>query len=164
MTALLMTDEDNLNEKAKTLIEDLKTMKSQIQAVKLKELLENSERFLEREEINGILLQVGRFPDIQANMLRDIGDKARARPEPNIVILASVNTEDNSCQLVVMADDKAVNQGVNAGALVKEACIILGGKGGGRKNLAQGGGREGSKLEEALTKIRELVKSQTKEK
>ena len=164
MTALLMTDEDNLNEKAKSLIDELKTMKSQIQAVKLKELLENSEKFLEREEINGILIQVGRFPDIQANMLRDIGDKARARPEPNIVILASVNTEDNSCQLVIMADDKAVNQGINAGSLVKEACIILGGKGGGRKNLAQGGGREGSKLEEALNTIRELVKTQTKEK
>ena len=90
-------------------------------------------------------------------MLRDIGDKARARPEPNVVILASVNTEDKACQLVVMADDQAVNKGVNAGLLVKEACTILGGKGGGRKNLAQGGGRDGSKLEEALTKIRELI-------
>lgn len=158
LTALLSTDEDGLNDKAKALIEDMKTMKSQIQAQKLKELLENSARFLEREELaNGVLLQVGRFPDIPANMLRDIGDKARARPEPNVVILASLNTEDNSCQLVVMADDQAVNKGINAGLLVKEACVILGGKGGGRKNLAQGGGREGSKLEEALTKIRELI-------
>ena len=49
-----------------------------------------------------------------------------------------------------------------AGILVKEACAVLGGKGGGRKNLAQGGGREGSKLEEALKKINELVKNQVK--
>ena len=160
MTALLSTDEEGLNDKARALVDELKTLKSQVQAAKLRELLENSERFLEREEVGGVLLQVGRFPDIQANMLRDIGDKARARPEPNVVILASLSTEDNSCQLVVMADDKAVNMGVNAGALVKEACAILGGKGGGRKNLAQGGGREGSKLEEALTRIRELVKEQ----
>ena len=160
MTALLSTDEEGLNDKARALVDELKTLKSQVQAAKLRELLENSERFLEREEVGGVLLQVGRFPDIQANMLRDIGDKARARPEPNVVILASLSTEDNSCQLVVMADDKAVNMGVNAGALVKEACTILGGKGGGRKNLAQGGGREGSKLEEALTRIRELVKEQ----
>ena len=160
MTALLSTDEDNLNEKARNLVEELKTMKAQIQAVKLRELLENSERFFEREDVNGVLLQTGRFPDIQANMLRDIGDKARARPEPNVVVLASVNSEDNSCQLAVMASDSAVSMGVNAGALVKEACGILGGKGGGRKNLAQGGGREGSKLEEALKRIRELVMSQ----
>ncbi len=162
MTALLMTDEDGLKDKAAALVDELKTMKAQIQAVKLKELVENSERFFERENVNGILIQTGRFPDIQANMLRDIGDKARARPEPNIVILASVSTEDNSCQLVVMADDNAVNMGINAGILVKEACSVLGGKGGGRKNLAQGGGREGSKLEEALKKINELVKNQVK--
>ena len=61
-----------------------------------------------------------------------------------------------------MADDNAVNMGINAGILVKEACSVLGGKGGGRKNLAQGGGREGSKLEEALKKINELVKNQVK--
>ena len=160
MTALLMTDEDGLNDKAKSLVEELKVLKNQIQAVKLRELLENSERFLEREELEGVLLQVGRFPDIQANMLRDIGDKARARAEANVVILASLSTEDNSCQLVVMASDDAVSKGINAGALVKEACSILGGKGGGRKNLAQGGGRDGSKLEEALNKIRELAKNQ----
>ncbi|MBQ9419851.1 MAG: alanine--tRNA ligase, partial [Synergistaceae bacterium] len=150
MTALLMTDEDGLNEKAKNLVEELKIMKNQIQAAKLKELLENSERFFEREELDGVLLQIGRFPDIQANMLRDTGDKARARQEPNVVILASLNTDDNSCQLVAMASDDAVGKGINAGALVKEACSILGGKGGGRKNLAQGGGRDGEKLEEAL--------------
>ena len=160
MTALLMTDEDGLKEKASALVEELKVLKNQIQAVKLKELLENSERFLEREELDGIMLQTGRFPDIQANMLRDIGDKARARPEPNVVILASLSTEDKSCQLVVMADDNAVNMGINAGILVKEACAIIGGKGGGRKNLAQGGGKDGTKLEEALKKIRELVKEQ----
>ncbi|MBR0256683.1 MAG: alanine--tRNA ligase [Synergistaceae bacterium] len=160
MTALLSTDEDGLADKAKALVDDLKAMKSQIQAAKLRELLDSSERFLEREEVSGILLQIGRFPDVPANMLRDIGDKARARPEPNIVVLASVSTEDNSCQLAVMADDKSVNMGVNAGALVKEACVILGGKGGGRKNLAQGGGKNGAKLEKALSRIRELVKSQ----
>ncbi len=156
LTALLSTDEDSIDEKARALVDELKTVRSEIQAVKLRELLENSERFLEREEVNGILVQVGRFPNIPANMLRDIGDKARARPEPNVVILASIG-DDESCQLVVMADDKAVNMGVNSGLLVKEACAVLGGKGGGRKNVAQGGGREGGKLEEALTKIRELI-------
>ena len=160
MTALLSTDEDNLNEKARALVDELKTMKSQIQAAKLRELLDNSEKFLEREELNGVLLQVGRFPDIPANMLRDIGDKARARPEANIVLLASINSDDKSCQIIAMADDKAVNLGINAGNLIKEACAVLGGKGGGRKNLAQGGGKDGEKLESALKRIRELVENQ----
>ena len=157
LTGLLSTDEEGLTEKAKTLVEELKTARSEIQAVKLRELVENSERFFEREEIGGILVQTGRFPNIPANMLRDIGDKAKAKQDGSVVILASLGN-DESCQLVVMADDKAVACGVNAGMLVKEACLLLGGKGGGRKNLAQGGGKYGAKLDEALMKIRELLK------
>ena len=136
MTALLSTDEENLNEKAKSLVEELKTIKAQLEAVKLKELLSNSERFLEHEDLNGISIQTGRFPNVKIEMLRDIGDKARAKPEPTVVILASINDENKACQLVVMANDKAVEKGVDAGKLVKESSLILGGKGGGRKNTA----------------------------
>ena len=157
MTALLSTDEENLNEKAKSLVEELKTIKAQLEAVKLKELLSNSERFLEHEDLNGISIQTGRFPNVKIEMLRDIGDKARAKPEPTVVILASINDENKACQLVVMANDKAVEKGVDAGKLVKESSLILGGKGGGRKNTAQGGGRNGEKLNDALKKIHEII-------
>ena len=156
MTALLSTDEENLNEKAKSLIEELRVMKTQLEATKLKELLENSEKFLEHEDVNGIMIQTGRFPNVKTEMLRDIGDKARAKAEPTVVILASVN-DDKACQLVVMANDKALEKGVDAGKLVKEASLILGGKGGGRKNTAQGGGRNSEKLNDALKKIREIL-------
>ena len=158
ITALLSTDEDGITEKARALIEELKTARSEIQAVKLRELTENAERFFEREEVKGLLVQTGRFAGIPANMLRDIGDKARAKQDGSVVILASVG-DDKSCQLIVMADEKAVGQGVNAGALVKEACGILGGKGGGRKNLAQGGGKDGVRLDEALARIHALLKN-----
>ncbi|MBQ7155440.1 MAG: alanine--tRNA ligase [Synergistaceae bacterium] len=157
LTGLLSTDEEGLSEKAKALVDELKTVRSEIQAVKLRELTENAERFFEREEIGGLLIQTGRFQGIPANMLRDIGDKAKAKHDGSVVILASIG-DDESCQLAVMADDKAVSLGVNAGALVKEACAVLGGKGGGRKNLAQGGGKDGAKLDEALNRIRELLK------
>ena len=156
LTGLLSSDEEGLAEKAKTLVDELKTARSELQAAKLQQLAENAERFFEREEIGGVLVQTGRFPNIPANMLRDIGDKAKAKHEGSVVILASLG-DDESCQLVVMADDKAVSLGVNAGALVKEACAILGGKGGGRKNMAQGGGKDGAKLDEALSRIRELL-------
>ena len=158
MTALLSTDEENLADKAKQLLEDLRVMKSQVEAAKLRELLDNSEKFLEHEDVGKISVQVGRFPNVKIDMLRDIGDKARAKPEPTVVILASL-TEDSACQLVVMANDKAVELGVDAGKLVKESSAILGGKGGGRKNTAQGGGRDGKNLDSALKRIREILGS-----
>ncbi len=52
--------------------------------------------------------------------------------------------------------------GANAGALVKEASVILGGKGGGRPATAQGGGKDGAKLDEALKRIEELLREQVK--
>ncbi len=161
MTALLSTDEEGLKEKAQGLVDDLRRMKNELQAVKLRELTENTERFLERREVGGVLLQVGRFPNVKPDVLREVGDKAKARPEPTVVVLASVG-DDESCQLVVMADDRAVKLGANAGALVKEASAILGGKGGGRPSTAQGGGKDGAKLDEALARIEALVKEQVK--
>ncbi|MBQ7570539.1 MAG: alanine--tRNA ligase [Synergistaceae bacterium] len=162
MLSLFSADEDNLKDKAQNLIDELKRVKSEVQAAKLKEFTENSERFLERRELesssgNKLLLQIGRFPDVKPDMLREIGDKAKARPEATAVVLASLS-EDKSCKLIVMADDRAVKMGVNAGALVKEASGLLGGKGGGRPSTAQGGGRDGDKLDEAIIKIEELIK------
>ena len=112
-----------------------------------------------RREIGGVLLQTGRFPGIKPDMLRDIGDKAKARPEPTVAALASVS-EDGACQLVVMADDRAVKLGANAGTLVREASVILGGKGGGRPSTAQGGGKDSAKLNEAFARIELLLKEQ----
>ncbi|MBQ9565722.1 MAG: alanine--tRNA ligase [Synergistaceae bacterium] len=165
MTALLSTDEEGLKDKAQSLVDELRRLKNEIQAVKLRELTENADRFLERREVGGVLFLSGRFPNIQPAMLRDIGDKAKARPEPTVVALASVSDDEReasspNCQLVVMADDKAVKLGANAGTLVREASVILGGKGGGRPTTAQGGGRDGAKLNEAFARVEALLKEQ----
>ena len=158
MTALLSTDEENLQDKARSLVNELKAIKSEIQATKLKQVLENASKFLEHEDINGVAVQTGIFPDVKPDTLREIGDKARANAEASVVILASLNSE-KACQLVIMANEKAVAKGIDAGKLVKEACVILGGKGGGRKNTAQGGGRDGDKLDLALKHIRKIINS-----
>ena len=62
--------------------------------------------------------------------------------------------------LIVMADDRAVKLGANAGAIVREASTVLGGKGGGRPSTAQGGGRDGEKLAEALERAAKVLKGQ----
>lgn len=59
-----------------------------------------------------------------------------------------------------MADDDAVRLGAHAGNLVKEASVLLGGRGGGRPNTAQGGGRNAAKLTEALDRVEALLRTQ----
>ena len=61
-----------------------------------------------------------------------------------------------------MAGEAAVQKGVNAGGIVKEAAPIFGGGGGGRANFAQGGGTECGKLSEAVRVAQEAVMKQLK--
>jgi alanyl-tRNA synthetase len=70
--------------------------------------------------------------------------------------------DGKSCRLMVMAGDEAVQKGVHAGNIVKEAAPIMGGGGGGRPNFAQGGGTQCGKLAEAVQAAEEIAKKQLK--
>jgi alanyl-tRNA synthetase len=71
-------------------------------------------------------------------------------------------SDAKTCKLMVMAGEVAVQKGVNAGNIVKEAVPVFGGGGGGRPNFAQGGGTKPDKLKEAVQAAEEAVKKQLK--
>jgi alanyl-tRNA synthetase len=77
-----------------------------------------------------------------------------------VVLLASV--ADDNVTLVAMADEKAVARGVSAGKIVKEASAMLGGGGGGRPAMAQGGGRDARALPRVFAAFQPLVEGQVK--
>ena len=65
--------------------------------------------------------------------------------------------KENKVNLLVMATDDVVKKGVHAGNIVKAAAACCGGGGGGRPNMAQAGGKDVSKIEEALQKAKSLL-------
>ncbi|MGB9854085.1 MAG: alanine--tRNA ligase [Candidatus Bathyarchaeales archaeon] len=71
--------------------------------------------------------------------------------------------DEKNARIMVMAGKKAVERGVNAAEIVKEASAIIGGGGGGRQNFAQGGGTRIEKLQEAIRKAEETLKRQVKQ-
>ena len=71
-------------------------------------------------------------------------------------------SDGKTCRLMVMAGEEAVQKGVNAGNVVKEAAPIFGGGGGGRPNFAQGGGTKCDKLKETVQAAEDSVKKQLK--
>ena len=162
LTALLSTDEEGLALKAQGLVDELHRLQRRLQEAKLRDLTKNIESFFDRRDIDGVLLQTGKFSSVAPDMLREIGDRVKERTgQPTVVVLVDVG-EDESCKIVVMADDDAVRLGAHAGNLVKEASVLLGGRGGGRPNTAQGGGRNAAKLTEALDRVEALLRTQLK--
>ena len=163
LMGMLSADESSLPARTEELLNETRRLQREAQAMKLKEMIQNVGSVFTQKNIGGITLQTGRFPQSSpdsAEILRDVGDKAKSRYSPTVVVIASVAEDD--CRLTVMADDAAVKMGADSGALVKEAAILLGGRGGGRPNMAQGGGKNASSLDDALAKIEALLAEQIK--
>ncbi len=94
---------------------------------------------------------------IGGEQLRQVAIKAREELGSNsVVVLGSV--EDGRVTLMVACGQAAIESGIKAGDLARVASAVLGGGGGGKPDLAQGGGSEVSKLDEAISAAVGLIK------
>ena len=101
--------------------------------------------------VDGVSLLVERVENLDLNVLKDIIDKITAPLDKAIVFFANVVND----KIIFICKNKNTN--FNAGMLVKEAAIITGGNGGGRPDFAQAGGKDATKLSEALQTISQKV-------
>ena len=96
-------------------------------------------------------------PDAQA--LREMGDRLRDKLGSGVVVLGSVF--NGRPGLLAMVTPDLVERGFDAGAIVNEAARVMGGGGGGQPRLAQAGGKDASKLGDALAAVADIVTRQT---
>jgi alanyl-tRNA synthetase len=108
------------------------------------------------EEIGGVAVAVGSLGEIadQRAML-EIADRVRQKLGAAAVVLGGAG--DGKVALVASFSDEATGRGLSAAAVVKEAAAVVGGGGGGRENVAQAGGRDPEKLDEALSVARAAI-------
>jgi alanyl-tRNA synthetase len=104
------------------------------------------------QDRNGVHVLVDAQPGLDAGTLRDVSDTVRQRLGNAVVVLGS--EVDGRAHLVANVAPSAVERGLNAGDLVRVAAPVIGGGGGGRDTLAQAGGKDPSKLDEALATAR----------
>jgi alanyl-tRNA synthetase len=111
-----------------------------------------------RSEIDGIVVQARRVPEMSPAELRNLADTLRQKLGSGVVVLG-MESGGKATLLVAVTDD--LTDRVRAGDVVRELAKVVGGRGGGKPNLAQAGGPEIGKLDEALQKapqtIREVV-------
>ena len=89
------------------------------------------------------------------NGLRNLGDQLKEKLGDGVVLIAS--TLDGKVSLMASVTDGAMKKGVHAGNLIKAIAGLVGGGGGGRPNMAQAGGKNPAKLEEALEAVNNIV-------
>ena len=115
-------------------------------------LLDNAEKIGDASIITGQLSAGG------VDQARDAIDMLKKKAKSAAIVLGLSEGEDKAMLLCGVTDD-LIKKGVKAGDIIKQIAPIVGGGGGGRPQMAQAGGKEPAKLDEALTKAAELIKS-----
>ena len=156
--AILKTKPAELAQKLEGQVEEIKALKRSIESFKARETAGEADRFLfGARVIGGFHVITANVPDADANKLRQMGDTLRDKASDVIAVLSAVNG-DKLTFLAVCGKD-AVAKGVKAGDLVKLVCTCCGGSGGGKPDSAMGGGKDVTKLDNALALVDDFVAS-----
>ena len=109
-------------------------------------------------EVKGVKLLAAKVEGVDMNGLRDLGDQLKEKLGEGVVVLAAVN--EGKVSLLAMATDSAQKAGAHAGNLIKAVAAIVGGGGGGRPNMAQAGGKNPEKADEAIAAVAGILEGQ----
>ncbi|NLK21456.1 MAG: alanine--tRNA ligase [Epulopiscium sp.] len=161
LSSMLKTTPDQITKKIEALILETKENQKEIEKLTSKMSIETVQNMLEnKKDIDGVTLITARFDELDMNGLRNMGDSIKNKIVSGVIALAT--GKDGKVSFVVMATDDVVKKGAHAGNIIKEIAKIAGGNGGGRPNMAQAGGKDLSKIDKALSKAEEVLKSQIK--
>ena len=161
ISVLLKTPVHEIPHRVQGLLEELK------QKEKVIEQLESNYAKIQVQEtlakvtnVQDVSLLVSQVEARDMETLRNLADIFRDKLGSGVVVLGAVMGE--KVNFVVAATKDVTAKGVHAGKLIKEIAKITGGGGGGRPEMAQAGGKNVTKLEEALAKAAEFVENQLK--
>ncbi|MFO7635051.1 MAG: alanine--tRNA ligase [Caldilinea sp.] len=112
------------------------------------------------ERVDGFSVLAVRVPAADIDTMRQMTDWFRDKLGSSVVAVGAV-IEDKPLIVAAVTDD-LVGRGMHAGNIVRDAAKLMGGGGGGRPTLAQAGGRDSAKLEEALQSVSSWVKTNLK--
>ncbi|RMF62891.1 MAG: alanine--tRNA ligase, partial [Cyanobacteria bacterium J069] len=150
---------EEIPERITALQDELKTTQKELAALKAELAIAQSDQLLDKAETIGSLkLLVAEMPGADADALKTAAERLLQKLGEGAVFLGSAPADDKVA--LVAAFSPAVNQkGLQAGKLIGAIAKLCGGGGGGRPNFAQAGGRDPSKLAEALDEARSQLQA-----
>jgi alanyl-tRNA synthetase len=108
-------------------------------------------------DVDGVRVVAGRTSANNADGMREMGDFLRDKLSSCVITLGALS--EGSPILVTMVTSDLVERGINAGNIARDAAKLMGGGGGGRPEMAQAGGRQPERLDDALGAVPSLVRA-----
>ena len=113
-------------------------------------------------DVNGVQLVVYYAGELDANGLRGMAETARDSAPNTVAVIAGSNAEKGTCSFACACGKDAIAKGAHAGNIVREVAKVAGGSGGGKPDMAMAGGKDISKIDDALMSANEILKSMLK--
>jgi alanyl-tRNA synthetase len=155
LSQALRAKPDELLQAAERLAESEKKLRKQLESQQMKRALSQAGDLLEKaKEVKGVRVISERVDAPDRAAMRQMVDSLRPKLGSGVIVLGS---EANGNVALVVAVSKDLTSKLDAGKIVKSAAVIVEGSGGGRKDLAEAGGKNPAKLDESLDAVPGIV-------
>ncbi|MBW1687239.1 MAG: alanine--tRNA ligase [Deltaproteobacteria bacterium] len=155
VAGLLKTSAADVPERVEKLLTERRELEREIEKLRAEQRGAASRDLTERvKELAGTKVVAARVDSVEGDDLRTMVDELRDKLRSGVVLLASEKKGRVTLALGVTAD---LTERFRAGDLVREVARVVGGKGGGRADFAQAGGKDASKLDEAFERLEALI-------
>ncbi len=148
---LLGSRTDEAVDRVSGLMTRLKAAEKELEKVRTASLAQDAVRLADDvERVEGLALVTQRIDGLQMDQLRQLAAEIRGRLAERAVVVLGTATDDGKAQLICAVSNDLVEAGVEARPILHPAAQVVGGGAGGKGDLAQAGGKDGSRLDEAL--------------
>ncbi|MFO7751626.1 MAG: alanine--tRNA ligase [Desulfobacteraceae bacterium] len=155
LSGMVKATADDLPEKVALLSKEKKELEKQVESLKAKVAAKSADNIeSEIREVGGVKVLSKRVEVENPSQLRDIADKFKAKIRSGVILLGAESNE-KALLISVVTDDLKTRY--KAGDIVKQAAAIVGGGGGGRPDMAQAGGPDPTKLDQALESVFQMI-------
>ncbi|WP_300410506.1 alanine--tRNA ligase [Lagierella sp.] len=161
LSIALKTDENDLVHRSNELQNELKSIEKELNKLKQKDSLKGVDEIIKKtSEVNGIKYLTHKVENMDIENLRNLGDTLKDKLSSGVVVLA--NSTDDKINFLTLVTKDLAKKTLSAGNIVKKVAQITGGNGGGRPDFAMAGGKDPSKVDEALSSVENIIEEQMK--
>ena len=154
LTGILKVQPDQLADRVSKLVTDLKDAERKLAAARTRELMSQVDDIVAGATSAGSFdFIAAKVPGVVGNDLRTLASEVRGRVKDRPAVVTLIGGTDDKPAMIVAATESARAAGAKAGALIKAGIARIGGRGGGRDDMAQGAGSDSAGIDAALRAV-----------